>query len=261
VSVHPTAVVDPRAELREGVTVGPFAVIGAGAVLGAGTRVGAHAIVEGNAEIGEACELHPFSAVGGPPQDRKYRDEPTRVVLGRGVIVREGVTVHRGTVGGGGVTRVGDGVLLMAQSHVAHDVQVGARAVLANGVALAGHVVVGEGAVFGGLSAVHQHARVGRLAMIGGGAMVAQDVPPFCGAQGDRARIYGLNREGLRRAGIPPERVAALALAFRVLFREGGLFREKLLALETGAEAEVAELLAFCRASTRGVCRARGAEL
>lgn len=256
--IHPTAIVDPRAELAAGVRVGPYAVVGAGVVLHEGVQLGAHVVLEGPCELGAHTRVFSFAAVGHEAQDRKFRGEPSGVVIGARCTLREGVTVHRGTAGGDGVTRVGDDVLLMAQSHVAHDCVVGNDVVLANSAALAGHVVVGEGAVLGGLAAVHQFARIGRLAMVGGGAMVAQDVPPFCVAQGDRARLFGLNLVGLRRAGVPHERIEALRAAYRAIFCGGEARATVLARLSDTALDEVAELLAAVRGSRRGTCRAAG---
>ena len=257
-AIHPTAVVDPRAELGRDVDVGPFAVVAAGAVLHDGVCIDAHAVVAGPCELGEGSRVHAFACVAGDAQDRKYRGEPSRVVAGRRCVFREGVTVHRGTSAGDGVTRLGDDVLLMAQAHIAHDCHVGSDVVLANGAALAGHVTVGDGAVFGGLAGVHQFCRVGRLAMVGAGAMVAQDVPPFTLAQGDRARIVGLNRVGLRRAGISPAARVALRRAFGELFLAGRAVRAAAVALDAAGVAEVVELAEFCATPGRGVCRARG---
>jgi UDP-N-acetylglucosamine acyltransferase len=260
VAIHPTAIVDPRAELGRGVDVGAYAIVAAGAVLHDGVRVDAHAVIAGPCELGEGSRVHAFACVAGDAQDRKYRGEPSRLVAGRRCVFREGVTVHRGTAAGDGTTRLGDDVLLMAQAHVAHDCRVGSDVVLANGAALAGHVTVGDGAVFGGLAGVHQFCRVGRLAMVGAGAMVAQDVPPFVLAQGDRARLVGLNRVGLRRAGLAQDSIEALARAFRELFLSGRPVRGAARAFEVGGAGEVAELVAFCAEPGRGVCRARGEE-
>ncbi len=256
--IHPTAVVDPHAELGANVQIGPFCVVGPGVVLHDEVVVGSHVVLEGPCELGARTRVFPFAAIGHEAQDRKFRGEPSRVVIGARCTLREGVTVHRGTAGGDGVTRIGDDVLLMAQSHVAHDCVIGNDVVLANSAALAGHVVVGEGAVLGGLAAVHQFARIGRLAMVGGGAMVAQDVPPFCVAQGDRARLFGLNLVGLRRAGVSPERIEALRAAYRALFLAGEPRASVLARLSDIATYEVAELLAAVRGSRRGTCRAAG---
>jgi UDP-N-acetylglucosamine acyltransferase len=258
-TIHPTAVVDPRAELGA-VTVGPFAVVGPGVILHDGVTLDAHAVVYGPTTIGDGTRIHAFACIGGDPQDLKYDGEQTSLSVGRNNTFREYVTVNRGTVGGGGTTVIGDDNLFMASSHVAHDCNIGSGCIVANSVALAGHVVIQDRAVLGGLSAVHQYARIGRCAMIGGGAMVAQDVPPFTVAQGDRARLFGLNIIGLRRAGFDATAIELLRGAYRDLFGKGAPLR---LAIERvrasdGDAPEVAELLGFLSGSSRGVCRAAG---
>lgn len=259
-SIHPKALVDPGASLAPDVQVGPFAVIGDGVTLAAGVRVGPHAVLTGPMTVGANTRIHAHAALGGDPQDLKYAGEETSLEIGSDNTFREFTTVNRGTVQGGGATRIGSGNLFMAYSHVAHDCVVGNQAVLANSVALAGHVEVGDRAVLSGLVAVHQYARVGRCAMVGGGGMVAQDVPPFMIAQGDRARLFGLNIVGLRRAGLPADTIAALKRAYRELFGQGLPLR---IAMEHARQQyvdvdEVTELLAFIEASNRGICRAAG---
>lgn len=259
-SIHPTAVVLPGATVAPDVQIGPFAVIGDGVVLEAGVRVGPHAVLTGPTRVGARTRIHAHAALGGDPQDLKYAGETTSLEIGPDNTFREFTTASRGTIQGGGVTRIGAGNLFMAYSHVAHDCVVGDGVVLANSVALAGHVEVGDKAVLSGLVAVHQYARIGRCAMVGGGGMVAQDVPPFMIAQGDRARLFGLNIVGLRRAGLPADTIAALKRAYRELFGQGLPLR---IAMEHAREhfvdvPEVTELLAFIEASNRGICRAAG---
>ena len=261
-SRHPTALIDSTAELHDSVEVGPYAVIGPGTVLQEGVHIGAHAVIHRDTTLGRDCVVHAHAVLGGDPQDLKYAGEPTRLEVGAGNIFREFTTANRGTAQGGGVTRIGDQNLFMAYSHVAHDCLVGSHCVLANSVALAGHVEVQDNVVLAGLSGVHQYSRVGRCAMVGGGAMAAQDVPPFTIVQGDRARVYGLNIVGLRRAGFPLEVITALKGAYRELFHQGLPLR---IALEQVREfylevAEVQELVTFIESSTRGVCRAVGTE-
>ena len=256
--IHPTAIVDPTAELGA-VTVGPYAVIGAGVILEDGVTVGPHAVIEGSTRIGARTVVHAHAVLGGPPQDTKHDPRaPTTLVIGPDNVFREFTSAHRGSSGGAGTTEIGSGNYFMANSHVAHDCRIGDGVMFANSAAVAGHVVVGDGAVLGGLCAVHQHSRVGRLAMLGGGAMCAQDVPPFTIAQGDRARLFGLNIIGLRRAGVGAEVVAALKEAFRDLFVSDSPRKLALTDVEQalGHFAEVQELLAFVRSSDRGVCRA-----
>lgn len=219
-AIHPTAVVDETAQIDPTAEIGPCAIVGPEAVIGARTKVGAHAVVE-HATLGADNVLHPGCYVGTPPQDLKYAGEKTRLVMGDKNVVRECVTLNRGTAQGGGVTRIGSNCLFMACSHVAHDCQVGDGVIVVNAVLLAGHVRVGDGAVLGGACAVHQFSRIGRLAMLGGGSMNGQDVLPFANTQGDRAVMRGINVLGLKRAGVPPESRAALKSAYKTLFLSG----------------------------------------
>ena len=257
-AVHSTAVIDRGAELGD-VEVGPYAVIGAGVVLADGVVVGPHAVITGNTRIGERTRIHAHVAIGGDPQDQKHDlAVATRLEIGADNVFREGATAHRGSSGGRGVTTIGDRNYFMCSTHVAHDCVIGSDCTFANFAAVAGHVIVGDGVVFGGLAGVHQHARVGRLAMIGAGAICTQDVPPFTLAQGDRARLYGLNIVGLRRAGLEGVPVTALKSAWRTLFVSGLAMRTAMgrVREEHPDVALVFEMLAFLETSTRGVCRA-----
>lgn len=254
--LHPTAVVDSTAKVDPAAEIGPYAVIGPKTVIGPRTKVGAHVVIE-HAVIGADNVFHPGCYVGTPPQDLKYAGEETRLVMGDKNVVRETVTINRGTAQGGGETRIGSGCLFMAYSHVAHDCRIGNGVIVVNGVALAGHVHVGDGAVLGGLCAVHQHCRIGRLAMLGGGSMNGQDVLPFAMTQGDRAVMRGLNLLGLRRAGVPRESVSALKEAYRTLFLSGLPQAEALAQLKAkGPVKEVQEWIDFLEsAGKRGVTR------
>jgi UDP-N-acetylglucosamine acyltransferase len=215
--IHPTAIVDRRAELASDVEVGPFCVVGAGVRIAAGTRLLGHVVVEGPTAIGEGNVVHPFAVLGGAPQHKRQpAGEGSRLVVGDRNVVREHVTIHRGT--DGRVTTVGHDNLFMVGSHVAHDVTVGSHATLANVTQLAGHAVVEDHATFGGLSGVAQFVRVGQSAFVAAGAMCEADVPPFVIVQGDRARVRALNVVGLRRRGVPEASIAALRLAFRQVF-------------------------------------------
>lgn len=256
--IHPSAFVDPSARLGS-VEIGPYAVIGPDVALHDGVVVGPHCVIEPHTVVGEGTTLSPHVVLGGPPQDRKHDAlAPTQLIIGRENVFREFSTVHRGSSGGTGLTLIGDRNYFMANSHVAHDCVVGSDCTFANSAAIAGHVEVQDGVVLGGLCAVHQHARVGRLSMVGGGAMCAQDVPPFSIAQGDRARLYGVNIIGLRRAGLADSAVVALKDAWRLLFVSDLPRRTAMTEVEQalGESTEVAELLAFLRSSRRGVCRA-----
>lgn len=257
-TIHKTAVVDKGAEFGD-VEIGPFAVIEKGVTLADGVVIGAHSVVHAGTSIGKGTRLDAHVVVGGLPQDRKHDPRAeTRLEIGADNVFREFTTAHRGSSSGEGVTRIGDGNYFMANSHVAHDCRVGSGSMFANSAAIAGHVQVGDGAILGGLCAVHQFCRVGRLAMLGGGAMCAQDVPPFTIAQGDRARLYGLNITGLRRAGIDADVVSTLKDAWRTLFTAD---LPRRIAISRVADhhsdcPEVVELLEFIQSSSRGVARA-----
>ena len=254
--------IDKRAELADNVDVGPFAVIGPGVILHEGVVVGPHAVVLGPTEVGARTHVGAHAVLGGEPQDLKHDGSATRLVIGADNVFREFVTAHRGSSGGRGITRIGDKNYFMANSHVAHDCIVGNGVTFANSAAIGGHSEVGDGAVLGGLAGLHQHARIGRLAMVGGGAMCTQDVPPFTLAQGDRARLFGLNVVGMKRAGLDAEAIAALRQAWRTLFVSGSTIRAVIGRVkdELGHVAEVRELLGFLESSTRGVCRAAAPE-
>jgi UDP-N-acetylglucosamine acyltransferase len=247
--IHPAALVDPGAILGASVSVGAFAVIEAGAEIGDGAVIEAHAVVRGGTSLGARSVVHPFAVLGGPPQDRRYAGEPTRLVIGERNVFREHVTAHRGTAHGGGVTRIGSGGLFMAGAHVAHDVQVGDSVTLANGTLLGGHVSVGDHAVTGGQVAIAPFVRVGSRAFLAGGAMVERDVPPFVIAAGDRARVRALNKVGLERSRVPEASRAALEKAFRAIFRSGAPRRQAAEALAGDEDPFVRELAQFILAS------------
>lgn len=255
--IHPTAVVHRGAELDDGVRVEAGATVGPAVRLGRGTWIGPGAVVAGRTELGANNRVFPSAAIGLPPQDLKYRGEPSRVIVGDDNTFREFVTVNPGTEGGGMETRIGNGCLFMVHSHVGHDCRVGNQVVLANAVALAGHVSVDDHAIVGGLAGVHQFARIGESALCAAGAMVSLDVPPFCTVAGDRARLHGLNVVGLKRRGFGEATVRVLKRAYRLLFH-GGAPRRAALAATRAAfpeSPEVARLVAFVESSVRGVCR------
>ena len=249
-AVHETAIVHPEAE------VGPYAVVGADVVVGARTRVGAHAVVEGPTVLGEENVVHAHAALGGPPQDLKYRGEPTRLVVGHRNVFREFMTAHRGTVTGHYETVIGDDNLFMAYSHVAHDCVVGSRTVFANSASLSGHVVVEDDVVLGGFAVVRQFCRVGRFAYVGGMTPVNKDVLPFTWTSSDRdTKAYKINAVGLSRKGYSPERVASLQKAYRILYRHRHDHSACLAALgDLAATApDVGVLLEFITSSKAGV--------
>jgi UDP-N-acetylglucosamine acyltransferase len=222
--------------------------------IGAGTIVDSHVVVDGDTTIGRNNHLFPFSSVGLAPQDLKYGGEPTRLEIGDDNSIREFVTLHRGTAGGGGVTRIGSGNLFMAYAHVGHDSQVGSHTIFANGATLAGHVEVADYATIGAYSGVHQFCRVGVHAFLGGYTVATKDVLPYSKTVGNRARIYGVNTIGLARRGFSPETIAAIRAAYRVLLQSRLNTSEAVARLEAGSPVpEVAELVRFIRTAQRGV--------
>jgi len=219
--IHPTALVDPAAELAEDVTIGPYAIVGAQVVMGAGCTLGAHSIIEGPTSIGPNNDIRAHSVIGGAPQDKKYRGEPTRLEIGSGNTIHEFVTINRGTTQDEGITRVGDNNWIMATVHIAHDCRVGSQVILANTTNLAGHVHVGDWVILGGYTGVHQFCKIGAHAMTGVGSVVLHDIPPFVMASGNTAQAHGLNTEGLRRRGFGPAALSALRRAYKTLYRSG----------------------------------------
>ncbi len=255
--IHQTAIVHPAAHIGEGVTIGPYAVIGEHVTLGAGTTVGPHAVIEGRTEIGRDNRIFQFASIGAVPQDLKFHGEETWLRVGDRNTIREFTTLHLGTEDGGGETVIGSDNLLMAYSHVAHDCRVGNRVILANGANLAGHVLVGDHAIMGGLSAVHQFSRIGCHAMISGGAMVTQDIAPYTIAQGDRAKVVGLNLVGLKRRGFSDETIRDIKRAYKLVFRSGLRLEDALeeIATQAPVPSEVELFIDFVRNSPRGIAR------
>lgn len=251
--IHPGAVVSPGAVIGEGCRIGPGCVVGPEVVLGANVELIAHVVVDGRTTIGAGARVFPFASIGMAPQDLKYKDEPTTCEIGAGTLIREGVTVHRASVGGSGVTRVGAGCMLMAMAHVAHDCEVGDGVILANNVMLGGHVHVGPNAFVGGGAAVHQTVRIGRLAMVSGLAGVTNDIPPFGYVFGLPARLVGFNKIGLLRRGASRDQLRAMRTAYNLLFKDAGEFSQKLDEADErfAGEMLVEEVIAFCRDPAR----------
>ncbi|MBL6077311.1 acyl-ACP--UDP-N-acetylglucosamine O-acyltransferase [Belnapia sp. T18] len=251
--IHSSAVVAPGARIADDVSIGPFCQVGPEAVLEAGVELVSHVVVDGATRIGAGSRILPFASIGTPPQDTKYKGEPTRCELGARTLVREGCTIHRASVGGAGVTSVGAGCMLMAQAHVAHDCVVGDGVILANNVMLGGHVHVGDGAFVGGGAAVHQTVRIGRLAMVSGLAGVTNDIPPFGYVFGLPARLVGFNKIGLLRRGASREQLRTLRVANNLLFKDPGEFAVKLAQAEEryAEEPLVMEIIAFIRDASR----------
>jgi UDP-N-acetylglucosamine acyltransferase len=256
-AIHPTAVIAPDAVLADGVEVGPYSVIGPGVEIGRGTRVGPHVVIEGPTRIGAGNRIFQFASVGADPQDKKYHGETSRLEIGDRNVIRECVTVHRGTAQDKSVTRVGDDNLFMAYSHVAHDCVIGNQCVLANHATLAGHVQLGDWVIMGGLSAVHQFGRVGAHAFIANNAAVTRDVPPFVMAVGQPADAHSINAEGLKRRGYTPGQIRNIRAAFRVLYRSGLKLAEATAQLEALArdQPEILPLVEFLPQASRGIVR------
>jgi len=258
--VHPTTIIRGEVELGENVEVGPYTIIEGKVVVGEGTKIGARVSIKGKVSIGSNCRIHDGAIVGEEPQHLKYAGEESEVIVGNNVIIREYVTIHRGTAIDKMKTVIEDDVMLMAYSHVAHDCIVRRGVIMANCATLGGHVEVGEYAFIGGLSAVHQWARVGAYAMVGGLSGVSLDVPPYVRASGQHAHLYGINTIGLERRGFSKEAIAILKRAYRILFRSG-MLKEDAIALllsEYGDHKEVRNLVEFIRTSKRGVARDAG---
>lgn len=255
-NIHPTAVVDPSAKIDPSTVIGPYTVIGKDVVIGKNNHIGPFCVIE-NTTMGDNNELIASAFIGVKPQDLSYKEEPTRVTMGNGNKIRECVTIHRST-DVNVPTSVGNNCLLMANSHIAHDCHLGSNIIIANSTAIAGHITIEDKAVISGLIGVHQFSRIGTMAMISGGSMVHQDVPPYCMAQGHRARLVGLNLVGMRRNGMSRESILAIKRAFKFLFRSGKLLSQAVKELEaTHPCAEVQHMLDFCKTSARGVIAAK----
>jgi UDP-N-acetylglucosamine acyltransferase len=259
--IHASAIVDPKAQLETSVSVGPYAVIGPHVRIGARTSIGAHTVVEGHTTLGSDNRVFQFASIGGPPQDKKYGGEPTRLEIGNGNTIREFVTINTGTVQDVGTTRLGDDNWIMAYVHIAHDCQLGSHLILANAVQLAGHVHLGDWVFLGGLSGVHQFVRVGAHAMTGFQTRLAQDLPPFVTAAGNPAQTQGINQEGLRRRGYTAERIAQVKQMHKLLYRQGLTLADArgaiaaLRDVEPAATPDVDLMLGFLSAAERGIVR------
>ena len=258
--IHSTAIVAEGATIGDAVAIGPYCVVGPDVALADGVRLVSHVVVAGRTSIGPNTHVYPFASIGTPPQDMKYKGEPSMLEIGANNIIREQVTMNPGTAGGGMVTRVGNNCLFMVGAHVAHDCVIGNHVILANNATLGGHVSIGDYAILGGLAAVHQFCRVGRHAMVGGMSGVEQDVIPYGSVIGNRARLAGLNVVGLKRRGFSRAEVATLRKAYRLLFAEEGSMAERLNdATEMYKESQaVMEIVDFIRGeSSRSICQPR----
>ncbi len=255
--IDPRAIVSDGAQLDVGVQVGPFSVIGRGLRVGADTIIGPHVVLEGRTTIGSGNRIFQFASVGTIPQDLKFAGEDSELIIGDRNQIRECATIHCGTEGGGMVTRIGNDGLFMAYSHVAHDCLIGNGVILGNACTLAGHVTIEDGVILSGLTGVHQFCRLGRLSYIGAASIVVKDVPPFTTVQGDRAKLMGLNLEGLKRNGLSDLQISNLKKAYRLLFRSGLVLEEAISTVrgEITGDANVELLVEFILASERGVTR------
>jgi UDP-N-acetylglucosamine acyltransferase len=254
--IHSTAIVNPQARLAENVVIGPYTIIGPNVTIGADTVMGPHVVIDGWTQIGARNEICPFTTIGYPPQDVNYKGEPTQVIIGDDNIIRENVTIHRGTQEGRSVTTVGNNNMLMAYAHVAHDCIIGNHVIIANAY-LAGHVQVDDHASVSGMVVVHQFVRIGAYAFIGGKAGIGKDVPPYMLAAGERGKLYGLNLVGLKRHNFSPESILALKRSYRILFRMDLTLEKAIDKVREEVEQtpEVENLLNFVGGSKRGITR------
>ena len=255
--VHPSAIVSPRARLGEGCSIGPYVTIGDNVELGEGVRIDSHCVIDGRTRIGDETHIFPFVSIGLPPQDLKFAGEETETEIGKRNRIREFVTIHRGTKGGGGVTRTGDDCFFMAQTHIAHDCLIGNDVIMANAATLAGHVIVDDAANIGAYSGVHQFCRVGREAYVGGYSVVVKDALPFALTVGNHAKCYGLNKVGMRRRGYSKETIDALHHAFYLLLSAKLNTSQAIERMREDLKdiPAVAELITFIESSQRGVVK------
>ena len=255
--IHVTAIIDSKAELDTNVEVGPYSIIKENVSIGAGTVIGSHVVIDPYVTIGQDCHIFQHAAIGAVPQSLKFKGEKTDVKIGRGTIVREFVTIHRGTEFGGGLTEIGEENFLMAYTHIAHDCITGENVIFANNATLAGHILVGNHATIGGLVAIHQFVRIGDYGYVGGKSAVVKDIPPYVIASGDRAKLHGLNSVGLKRHGFSQETLSLLKKAYRIIFRIGITLNEAIerVTAEVEQVPEVVNLIDFIKSSRRGITR------
>ncbi|MGC7561006.1 acyl-ACP--UDP-N-acetylglucosamine O-acyltransferase [Pasteurella sp. PK-2025] len=255
--IHPMAIVEEGAKIGENVVIGPFCIVGAEVEIGKGTILHSHVVVKGITKIGQDNQIYQFASIGDTNQDLKYQGEPTRTVIGDRNRIRESVTIHRGTTQGGGVTVIGDDNLFMVNVHVAHDCRIKNRCILANNATLAGHVELDDFVIVGGMSAIHQFVVIGAHVMLGGGSMVSQDVPPYVMAQGNHAKPFGVNIEGLKRRGFDKPTLHAIRNVYKLIYRSGKTLDEVMPEIEQVAatESSISFFIEFFKRSTRGIIR------
>jgi UDP-N-acetylglucosamine acyltransferase len=255
--IHPTAIISPKVDIEEDTFVGPFCIIQNGAHIKRGSKLISNVLIEGNTEIGENCTIYPFTSIGLPPQDLKYKGETTGIKIGNNNTIREYITLHRASVGGDGQTTLGDNNFLMAYVHIAHDCKIGNSVIMANVATLAGHVVIEDHAYIGGLVAVHQFTRIGAYTMVGGYSGVGQDIPPYMIASGTRAKLFGLNTIGLKRHGFSDSTINELKKAYKILFREKRTLKDAIKKIQEDLPYtdEIKHLIDFIQKNKRGICR------
>jgi UDP-N-acetylglucosamine acyltransferase len=257
--IHPTAIIDSKAQIDSSVQIGPYAVIGPDVSIGAGTKIGPHTTIEGKTTLGANNQVFQFASIGAAPQDKKYNNEPTELIIGDSNTIREFVTLNRGTAQDKGATRIGNDNWIMAYVHVAHDCTVGDHCIFANSTNLAGHVEIGDWVILGGYTGIHQFCKVGPHAMSGVGSVVLHDIPPFVMVSGNTAQVHGINSEGLKRRGFTPDDVAQIRQAYKTLYKNGLTLAEAKLALAEQARVtglpSIAVLASFLDSVTRGIVR------
>jgi UDP-N-acetylglucosamine acyltransferase len=255
--IHPTAIIDPNAEIGSNVEIGPYSIVNGNVSIGSGTFIGPHVTIEPYVEIAPNCQIFQYASIGAAPQAVKFKGEKTYLKIGRNTVVREFATLNRGTEFGGGVTEVGADNFLMAYTHVAHDCKTGKGVILANNATLAGHITIGDYVIVGGLVAIHQFVRIGDYAYIGGKSALTKDIPPFVMAAGDRATLHGLNKVGLKRHGFSNNTLSQLKKAYRIIFRIGLTMNESVdrVLAEVENIPEVINLVNFIKSTERGITR------
>jgi UDP-N-acetylglucosamine acyltransferase len=255
--IHPTAIISPDVEIEEDTHIGPFCIIHDKVHIKKGTRLISNVVIEGATEIGENCTIYPFTSIGLPPQDMKYKGEKTGIKIGNQNTIREYITIHRASVSGDGITAIGDHNFLMAYVHIAHDCKIGNSVIMANLATLAGHVSIEDHAVIGGLVAIHQFTRIGAYAMVGGFSGVGQDIPPYMIASGARVKLFGLNTVGLKRHGFSDSTINELKKAYKILFREKRTLKDAIKKIQEDLPYtdEMKHLIEFIQKNKRGICR------
>ena len=255
--IHPTAIVEEGAVIAENVVIGPFCIVEKTVEIGANTVLNSHIVVKGKTKIGENNHIFQFATIGEINQDLKYAGEVTETVIGNNNRIREHVTIHRGTVQGGGITKIGDNNLFMVNAHIAHDCQIKNNCILANNATLAGHVQLDDFVIVGGMSAIHQFVIVGAHVMLGGGSMVSQDVPPYVMAQGNHARPFGINIDGLKRRGFDKPTLHVIRSVYKLIYRSDKTLEEIMPEIEqiAATESSISFFIDFFKRSTRGIIR------